>query len=82
MNTKTSTIIPKIQVVMFVLISIQSMAQVSDIRVHDPVMIRQDGTYYLFWTGRVSYTTRPIHLMARITLYSMDMMPLTRVVLS
>jgi arabinan endo-1,5-alpha-L-arabinosidase len=26
-------------------------AQVSDIRVHDPVMIRQDGTYYVFCTG-------------------------------
>ncbi|MFZ0430972.1 MAG: arabinan endo-1,5-alpha-L-arabinosidase [Acidobacteriota bacterium] len=27
-------------------------AQAVDIRVHDPVMIRQDGTYYLFCTGR------------------------------
>ena len=26
-------------------------AQVSDIRVHDPVMIRQNGTYYVFCTG-------------------------------
>jgi arabinan endo-1,5-alpha-L-arabinosidase len=27
-------------------------AQHIDIRVHDPVMIRQDGTYYLFHTGK------------------------------
>lgn len=27
-------------------------AQVADIRVHDPVMIKQDDTYYLFATGR------------------------------
>lgn len=27
-------------------------AQSNEIRVHDPVMIRQDGTYYLFSTGR------------------------------
>ncbi|MEJ2076553.1 MAG: family 43 glycosylhydrolase [Acidobacteriota bacterium] len=28
------------------------MAQPIDIRVHDPVMIRQDDTYYVFCTGR------------------------------
>lgn len=29
-----------------------SYTQVSDIRVHDPVMIKQEGTYYLFCTGQ------------------------------
>lgn len=29
-----------------------AVAQVSDIRVHDPVMIREGNTYYLFCTGR------------------------------
>lgn len=28
------------------------LSQESDITVHDPVMIRQDGTYYIFCTGR------------------------------
>jgi len=30
----------------------QTLAQPIDIRVHDPVMIREDGTYYLFTTAR------------------------------
>ncbi|PTB94656.1 arabinan endo-1,5-alpha-L-arabinosidase [Marivirga lumbricoides] len=35
-----------------VLCSTQSLhAQMSDIRVHDPVMAKHDGTYYLFCTG-------------------------------
>ena len=52
MNPKQAERIPTILISAFVLLSFQSMAQVSDIRVHDPVMIRQDGTYYLFCTGR------------------------------
>lgn len=34
------------------LIALPAVAQHIDIRVHDPVMIKQDTTYYLFCTGR------------------------------
>lgn len=35
----------------FSLFSVETMAQEKDIRVHDPVMARHNGTYYLFSTG-------------------------------
>ncbi len=51
MKTKPlKTAMPFIAVALLFL-SLYSPAQVSDIRVHDPVMARQDGTYYLFCTG-------------------------------
>ncbi|MFA0964418.1 arabinan endo-1,5-alpha-L-arabinosidase [Roseivirga sp. BDSF3-8] len=34
------------------LVAITVRAQSLDLRVHDPVMIKEDGTYYLFCTGR------------------------------
>lgn len=36
---------------LFTLLAISSYGQNSDIRVHDPVMIKQGDTYYLFCTG-------------------------------
>jgi arabinan endo-1,5-alpha-L-arabinosidase len=41
-------------VIILVLIAnvFEASAQVGDIRVHDPVIIKQDSTYYIFCTGR------------------------------
>ncbi len=51
MNATLSKTTLAVQVIAVLFICMQCPAQVSDIRVHDPVMIRQDGTYYLFCTG-------------------------------
>lgn len=52
MKTNRSELKKVVIATAMLLLSVSSFTQVSDIRVHDPVMIRQDGTYYLFCTGR------------------------------
>lgn len=43
---------PLVAIVSSVLLASAAWAEAINIRVHDPVMIRQDDTYYLFCTGR------------------------------
>lgn len=37
---------------LFIMYSPESLAQITEARVHDPVMIKQGNTYYVFCTGR------------------------------